>query len=276
MNPQITLTAFGRILSDAEAPMKLREKIASALGEMNSRESRSLLTEALRSAPRLLQSQIALALASNADGAEALLQTVSDGKASAYLLQERAVKDRLRALNIGAVNERTERLTKGLRPPSAEKEKLLTQRSAAFNSAAASASRGAEVFKQTCAVCHSIDGQGAVIGPQLDGIGNRGAERLIEDVLDPNRNVDRAFRSTLFVLNGGDVQSGLFRREEGEMVVIAESTGKEISIAKKEIKERRESDTSLMPDNFSEVIPAEDFNHLLAFLLSKGPKAAQR
>ncbi len=66
--------------------------------------------------------------------------------------------------------------------------------------------------------------------------------------------------------------SGLFRREEAEMLVLADSTGKEISIPKKQIVERRESETSLMPDNFGEILSPEDFNQLMAFLLSKGSK----
>ena len=49
------------------------------------------------------------------------------------------------------------------------------------------------------------DGSGGLVGPQLDGIGNRGLERLVEDVLDPNRNVDRAFRTHLLTLKNGDV-----------------------------------------------------------------------
>ena len=73
-------------------------------------------------------------------------------------------------------------------------------------------------------------------------------------------------------MKDGDVVSGLFRREEGETVVLAESTGKEISIPKKQIQERRESETSLMPDNFGDVLPPEDINHLMAYLLSKGNK----
>jgi len=108
-----------------------------------------------------------------------------------------------------------------------------------------------------------------LVGPQLDGIGNRGLERLLEDVLDPNRNVDRAFRTHTLALRNGDIFSGLPRREEGELLVLADSTGKEISIPKKDIQDRRESDTSLMPENFGEVIPLLDFNDLMAFLLSK-------
>jgi putative heme-binding domain-containing protein len=86
--------------------------------------------------------------------------------------------------------------------------------------------------------------------------------------------VDRAFRVTLFTLKDGDVQSGLFRREEGEMVIIAQPTGQETSIPKKDIVARRESELSLMPDNFAQVLPAKDFNDLLAFLVAKGTRKA--
>ena len=121
----------------------------------------------------------------------------------------------------------------------------------------------------SCIACHKIGDEGALIGPQLDGIGQRGLERLCEDILDPNRNVDGSFRTTLLVLKDGEVTSGLFRREEGELVVLAESTGKEIGVAKKDIAERRQSETSLMPENFGELLTQEDFNNLMTYLLSK-------
>ena len=57
------------------------------------------------------------------------------------------------------------------------------------------------------------------IGPQLDGIGIRGLDRLLEDTLDPNRNVDQAFRATTLVLKNGQILSGLVLREEGAIVV---------------------------------------------------------
>jgi putative heme-binding domain-containing protein len=87
--------------------------------------------------------------------------------------------------------------------------------------------------------------------------------------------VDPAFHTTLVSMRDGDVVSGLLRREEGEALVLADSAGKEISIPKKDIAERRTSGSSLMPDNFGEVIALEDFNHLLAFLLAHGPKPAK-
>jgi len=125
------------------------------------------------------------------------------------------------------------------------------------------------VFIKNCAPCHRLESQGSVVGPQLDGIGQRGAERLCEDILDPNRNVDRAFRSSLLTLKDGDVVSGLFRREEGELLVLADGTGKEITVPKAQVTERRESEVSLMPENFGEILTSADFNDLMAFLMSK-------
>src|SRR5688572_20661389 len=164
-------------------------------------------------------------------------------------------------------------LTKGLSPVSTELQKLFESRVAGYRPAKAKPVDGAILFTKHCAACHSIDRQGGNVGPQLDGIGTRGLERICEDVLDPNRNVDQAFRTTLLVLKDGEVVSGLFRREEGELVVLAESTGKEISVPRKAIVERRESDTSLMPENFGELLSQEEFDHLMAFLLARSGAA---
>jgi putative heme-binding domain-containing protein len=97
----------------------------------------------------------------------------------------------------------------------------------------------------------------------------RGAERIIEDVLDPNRNVDGAFRTTILQLKTGDTVSGLLRREEGELIVLADSTGKEAGYEKGKVKRRVTSALSLMPSNFGETIKPGEFNDLVAFLLSK-------
>lgn len=114
-----------------------------------------------------------------------------------------------------------------------------------------------------------MGGQGGLVGPQLDGVGHRGLERLCEDMLDPNRNVDRIFRYSIVTLHNGDLVTGLFRREEGEQRIYINASGQEQRIPRNEIREVRESETSLMPDNFAEALPLADFNHLLGFLLSQ-------
>ena len=148
-------------------------------------------------------------------------------------------------------------------------QKLIEERRNGFNAFTANAGRGKELFELLCRNCHQLDGQGSLIGPQLDGIGNRGAERLFEDILDPNRNVDPAFRSVNLVLKNGNVESGLFRREEGAVLVLANAAGQEFTVPKNKVERRVESNQSLMPSNFGEALTEQQLNDLIAFVLSR-------
>ena len=266
-HPDERLAALVPWLGDPGLPAHLLEQVSQVLATQRHSESQSVLVEAVRTTPRRLQIKIAQALAGSPSGAENLLQMVAAKKAPATLLQERSVKDKLLASQADHAGSRIQELTKDLSPIKESAQKLLDQRTKAYDPAKARPGPGEQVFTANCRACHQIGGNGNLVGPQLDGIGHRGLERLCEDILDPNRNVDQAFRNTLLVLKDGDVVSGLFRREEGETVVLAESTGKEISISTKRIQERRASETSLMPDNVGEIISPEDFNHLMAYLL---------
>ncbi len=257
------------LLNDASAPLAARQKVAQSLSDANTAGTREALLAAVRTAPERAQARLALALAANQGGAHALLQDVEAGKTSARLLQDRTLKEKVLAAKPADAGARLAKLTKNLAPLNEQLQKLIDQRRAAFQPAQAKAASGLAVFEKTCAACHQLDAKGALVGPQLDGLGARGAERIMEDILDPNRNVDSAFRATLFVLADGDVVSGLFRRDEGEQIVYADTTGKEQTVARKQVKERRPSELSLMPESLADGITAQEFNDLIAFLLTK-------
>lgn len=267
LNPREQLGVAAAILNDPSVPVERRSEIGRTVGEQNSAEARNLLTEALRTAPQRLQSALAQGLVSTAEGAEALLQAVSDGHAPAQLVADRVIKEKVLAVRPGAA-PRLALLTAHLKPASERLQKIIEERRDGFLRSKPRADAGRQVFISTCAVCHSVNGEGGNIGPQLDGAGNRGLERLCEDILDPNRNVDRIFRYSVITLADGTVVSGLLRREEGALLVLADPTGKELTVRQQEIRERTESDTSLMPEIFADTIAAPDFYNLMAYLLS--------
>jgi putative heme-binding domain-containing protein len=258
------------LVGDPSIPVSLRKEIGTLLVQGDKSDATPVLVEAMRSVPGRVQVKLAQTLAGSANGAEMLLALVEKSQASSSVLLDKTVQDKITALNSSALNDRLKKVTKNLEPASESVQKLIEQRRVSFQPNKAQSVDGGKVFLQNCAVCHQIDGNGAVVGPQLDGIGSRGLERIIEDVLDPNRNVDINFRTTVLVLKDGDVVTGLLRREEGELLVLADSTGKELTVPKKEVQSRRQSETSLMPANFGDIIPETDFQNLMAFLLSKG------
>jgi putative heme-binding domain-containing protein len=269
LNPARSVKLGSNILNTSSLSLATKQKVAQALIDANNEDARMAVVSAIKSAPEREQSKLALALTATKPGAETLLSEVEHGRVPARLLQDRTLKEKVIAAKPADAAVRLTKLTENLSPLNLELQKLIDQRRKSFASARSSAVAGAPVFEKTCAPCHQIDGKGNVVGPQLDGIGARGAERVLEDILDPNRNVDSAFRTTIFVLDDGDVVSGLFRREEGEQIIYAESTGKEQAVAKSRVKERKPSELSLMPEGLADGLSAQEFNDLLAFLLSK-------
>ncbi|MDB5302544.1 MAG: Cytochrome c, partial [Phycisphaerales bacterium] len=257
------------VLSDPSAPGALREAVAAALAQNPSPAVTGAFVEALRTAPNKLQLSLAKSLAASTAGAEALLGAVADGKASARLLQDANLRERLGVSKPADLNNRIAKLTANLPAPDRAVQQLIDQRAARFDRGKASAERGLKVFTANCAVCHSIGGVGAHVGPQLDGMGVRGAARLCEDILDPSRNVDAAFRYSTYVLDSGDVVAGILRREEGDTLVVADAAGKEVTLQKSKIKRAVQSNLSLMPSNFGEIIKAEEFDDLVGYLLTK-------
>jgi putative heme-binding domain-containing protein len=170
---------------------------------------------------------------------------------------------------VANLKERVAKLTAGLPPAEQRLQDLMKQRKAGFAKAKIDFEAGAKVFEKSCANCHILAGKGAKVGPQLDGVGIRGIDRLLEDIIDPNRNVDQAFRASTIMLKNGQIVNGLVLREEGEVVVVADAQGKEVRVEKSTIEERTISQLSPMPANLVDQIPEAEFYHLLAFLLNQ-------
>ncbi|MBK8091718.1 MAG: c-type cytochrome [Verrucomicrobiaceae bacterium] len=146
---------------------------------------------------------------------------------------------------------------------------LIAARVAAFAKAKPDLEVGANVFKMNCAACHQIKGEGGLIGPQLDGIGARGVARLCEDILDPYRNVDAHFHLHTLTLKDGAVIAGFLKAELGQVLLLADATGKEHRISQRDIAKRDVVPMSLMPPTFAQSIAEAEFADLLAFLLKE-------
>ncbi|WP_406699705.1 PVC-type heme-binding CxxCH protein [Singulisphaera sp. Ch08] len=269
MAPEKSVTLLGQVLGDSSEPFELRDKAASALALINQAGSTEVLLKVLPTAPERLQATIATGLAARKPGAELLLKTIGEGKASARLLQEPRVALLLGNQEIDRIKERVATLLKDLPPADARLRDLVKQRHDGFGTAPRDVARGAAVFEKNCVACHQIAGKGQRIGPQLDGIGTRGIDRLLEDVLDPNRNVDQAFRVTNVAQRDGQLVSGLLLKEEGEILVFADAQGKEVRVPKETVEERTTSQLSPMPANLSDQITEPEFYDLLAYLLQQ-------
>ncbi|MEX0585775.1 MAG: c-type cytochrome, partial [Pirellulales bacterium] len=264
---------LGAIVGRGAEPISLRQKAATALGAIDSDAARSELASRLPSAPQQVSVSIAASLAQRRAGAERLLAAIREGKASVGLLQEATVIERLRAARIPKLDEAVAELTKNAPPGNPRLAKLIDERRAAYDRSPHDLALGATVFKKQCAICHRLGGEGAKIGPDLDGIGNRGLDRIVEDLLDPNRNLDQAFRATNIRTADGLNLTGLVLGTEAEVVVLADAQGKQIRVPVVDIESRTISNLSPMPANVAELVAEADFYHLVAYLLAQSKPA---
>ena len=264
-----TMTLLEQIVNEPQTPAPLRNQLILALGSLDNDRSRKLLVEMLKTAPENRQLAVAASLARSRDGGTALLESIEIGAASRRLLQSVRVSRALHERAIPNLPKRIAKLVQGLPPREERLQGLIASRAESIRSATPDVSRGAELFEKNCATCHQIAGKGSKVGPELDGVGLRGLERLLEDVLDPHRNVDAKFRLTNIVLADGRLISGLVIRQQGQVLIVADQKGQEQRIPLAEIDEHRESQLSAMPSDVDQTISEVDFPHLLGFLLSQ-------
>ena len=130
--------------------------------------------------------------------------------------------------------------------------------------------RGKAAFQKNCAVCHTLEGQGGKVGPDLTGIGARPRQDLLLDVLDPNRSVEGTYRAWL-VKTKKEVLSGRLSNETQTSIELIDTTGKTYEISRDEILALKQSDLSVMPEGF-ESLPPEDLTSLLEYLATSRVK----
>jgi putative heme-binding domain-containing protein len=271
-SPPDALTLCRQQLADPATPEAFRSSLLMALASSGNKEARLDAIEAIKNVPYRTALDVCAAMSSTQAGVEELLAAAKKGQVPPRILQERLILERMRAARVPNLDQQIAELTHGLPPADQRLAELIRQRGAKFAAASKDKELGAKLFTKHCGACHRIADQGGKIAPQLDGIGIRGVERLLEDVLDPNRNVDQAFRARIITTRDERTITGLVLRTEGKVLVLADTEGKEIRLPLEDIDKNRETMLSPMPANFGDVISEAEFYHLLAYLLEQRAK----
>lgn len=266
-DPQVVATM--KDLLAQPMPLKLKELWLVSLSTYNRENSRIIIPAYMQEIPYESQKAVVMNLGNSADGINFLLNSAAAVSISPRLLREPQVMERLQVSMSKNQQSRYDQLMRDVAAPAGNIDQLISDRLRGYSPADHSVDKGKALFSVHCGICHKIDEQGGNIGPQLDGVGNWGPQALAEKILDPNRNISKAFINYTVKLKDGTIKSGLLRREEGEVLVFADVQGQEFSVEKSNIAERKPSAFTLMPDYFREAIPEAEFKDLLAFLLTQ-------
>lgn len=123
-----------------------------------------------------------------------------------------------------------------------------------------------------CATCHKFGDTGGATGPDLTGVGNRfNANDILESILLPSKVISDQFADTEFKARG-DLIAGRIEAEDDEKVVVRTHplTAETVTILKKDIKFRRLSKLSTMPEGLVDILKQEEILDLVAYLRAGG------
>jgi putative heme-binding domain-containing protein len=102
----------------------------------------------------------------------------------------------------------------------------------------------------TCHRCHSFDGRGIEVGPDLTTLHKQdGIDRtwLLTHILDPNAEVAPYFRPQQITTKDGGSYLGFILGKEGKAQSCVGTDGKKFSVLKADVVKREEFPISLMP-----------------------------
>ena len=118
-----------------------------------------------------------------------------------------------------------------------------------------------------CLKCHTIQGAGGQIGPDLSVIGDKASkENLFESILLPSKAIADQYLTWQIETKKGLSLSGLLVEETPTTITLRDGNGKDAKIDKKDIESREKSPKSLMPDDLLAYMTEDDLVDIVAYL----------
>jgi putative membrane-bound dehydrogenase-like protein len=238
---------------------------SAALSAMDRADS-SKLPDAVLAAwakftPRM-QSDAVAAMIKRPSRAQALLNAIIDGRIKPNALSA----PQANLLRKSADATVKELAIKALPPPPSREEVIEKFRPAL--ALTGDAARGHEIYAKRCISCHRANGEGSQIGPDWATFKNAGREKLLFNILDPNREVSPQYVSFLIETKDGQAILGIPSSDLPSGITIRQAYGRETTIPRDNIKRMSSDGKSLMPEALEEGLTPQDFADLLSFVES--------
>jgi putative membrane-bound dehydrogenase-like protein len=240
----------------------LQAAAVAGLTQIGGDETKAALTANWRSYTPALKTQVINALFSREAWQIQLLQEVPASDIDATRRQQLLTSKNEKIRSLAEV--------KFAGAPSADRKKVLDDyRDVAGMTG--NRERGRAVFLKTCSVCHELGNAGHHVGPDLAAVVNKTPQYLLQEILDPNRNVDSRYVSYVAVTKEGRSHTGLLASESAGSISLKAQEGKLETILRSEIDELQSTGVSLMPVGLEKDLSKQNLADVITYLATAGP-----
>jgi len=136
---------------------------------------------------------------------------------------------------------------------------------------------GERIFWSTCGRCHTVNGRGGPLGPDLSRIAqSRSRESLARAIRNPNTSVVDGYRPVTIVTRDGQRIRGARKSEDAFSIQMMDGSGQLRGYLKAGVREIVRETSSLMPAFGPERLNDGDLADVLAFLSTLRAAAPSR
>jgi putative membrane-bound dehydrogenase-like protein len=135
---------------------------------------------------------------------------------------------------------------------------------------------GYQIFVKTCAVCHTLFGEGNKIGPDLTGADRKNREWLLSNIVDPSAVIRAEYVPQVVLTTDGRTLTGLVVESTPQAVTLADSKGERTVLARDKVEEMAPSPVSIMPEKLLDTFSDQELRDLFCYLQGEGPAAAEK
>ena len=194
----------------------------------------------------------------------ALLDAIRDGRVPLADFDSAQIRQ-LAGRTEPAILERYERLS--ARVATSPRQEVLVAYQPAL-AMSGNPEQGKAVFAKNCSQCHRVDGAGHEIGPNLAAFKTRGAEAILLNMLDPNREVNPLYVNYVAVLNDGRTLTGMVAEETATSITLKRGENASDTITRSEIESLTSTGRSIMPEGLEQQVDLQGVANLLAYLMA--------
>jgi len=155
------------------------------------------------------------------------------------------------------------------KPTSEEHAKEIARVTRLVTTGAGNAPAGMELFTARCAVCHTLFGQGAKVGPDLTGYERRNVDFLVLSVVDPSAYIREEYTAFRIRTKSGETLIGLITERGANQITLEDAAQQKTVVPKNQIAEERALPTSLMPEGLLDGLSDQQVRDLFKYLSSE-------
>lgn len=244
-------------------PMSLQEAALETFKRLRDKRVPAALLSSWRAMGPAARPQALNLLASRPEWAGDLLAAIEERRITAGEIGA-PLRQKLSTARESSIRARAQ---KAFSVVDSDRQALIKQY-ASISSASGDSSKGMALFRQNCAACHNLHGEGIDIGPDLGAVSGKPNDVLLVGILDPNQAVESRYLSYNVITKNDRELSGIITAETATSVTLRSQGGAEEVLLRSDIKELSSSGISLMPEGFETILPPDAMADLFAAIRS--------